>query len=585
MYKLLERFLLSPRLPWILAAFALFLCLPALGLGLLADDYFHKALITGSPAMPPVENVALELFVFFDGTEDGYRALAERGLLPWWAPEIVRAAFLRPVAAVTHQLDYLLWPDSPALMHLHSLAWLGLVVVLASWLYRRLSSGPLVAGAAALLFALEDGHAASASWIANRNALMALAFVIAALLMHHRWRKQRWLAGSILAPLAFALAMLSGEAALGGAAYLLGYALWLDRGPLPRRLATLLPYGAVLVLWATAFKWMGYGSAGSDVYVDPTASPLAYAAAVVERIPVLMTAQWLNFSADLWIVLPVAGQRLWSLLGVVMLAGLLAALWPLLRRSDHARFWLTGMLVCLLPLCSAFPMDRLLLFASLGAAGLLAALVERAGWLGSPAGAGRLVRISVVILLVIHIPLSVLLTPVRVWGTGLTLGAFGNGEQHVTEDPGLADQQLVFVNCVEFMAFYVPLIRTFDGGVVPAGTDWMGHLLSDMRVTRSAPDSLTVRPVGGFLANRAEALVRSPSLPFNAGDTFERTAMTVTVDQVTDDGRPAVATFRFQVPLEDPSLRFVVWKNQELVPFEIPELGETVRVAPSLPPF
>ena len=135
------------------------------------------------------------------------------------------------------------------------------------------------------------------------------------------------------------------------------------------------------------------------------------------------------------------------------------------------------------------------------------------------------------------------------------------------------------------MAFYVALIRTFDGRVVPAGTDWMGHLLSDMRITRSGPNSLTVQPVGGFLANRAEALVRSPSLPFSPGDTFQRTAMTVQVDQITDDGRPALVTFRFRVPLEDPSLRFVVWEAQQLVPFQIPEMGETVRVAPSLPPF
>lgn len=55
--------------------------------------------------------------------------------------------------------------------------------------------------------------------------------------------------------------------------------------------------------------------------------------------------------------------------------------------------------------------------------------------------------------------------------------------------------------------------------------------------------------------------------------------MTIQVTAVTQDGRPAEATFRFAVPLEDPSLRWVVWQNGGFVPFNPPRVGQKVVVS------
>ncbi len=59
--------------------------------------------------------------------------------------------------------------------------------------------------------------------------------------------------------------------------------------------------------------------------------------------------------------------------------GLLARLWTLLRRERLARVWFLGMALSVIPLCAAFPMDRLLVFSGIGAFGLMALLLRHAG--------------------------------------------------------------------------------------------------------------------------------------------------------------------------------------------------------------
>ena len=90
---------------------------------------------------------------------------------------------------------------------------------------------------------------------------------------------------------------------------------------------------------------------------------------------------------------------------------------------------------------------------------------------------------------------------------------------------------------------------------------------------------------GGFLRTPTEAILRGSDPPFEVGQTIRRGPMTVHVDEVTPDGRPASVTATFDVPLEAPSLRWLVARDGGLHPFEIPQIGETVRVEPCLPPI
>ena len=68
-----------------------------------------------------------------------------------------------------------------------------------------------------------------------------------------------------------------------------------------------------------------------------------------------------------------------------------------------------------------------------------------------------------------------------------------------------------------------------------------------------------------------------------SGDVVELTGLRVEVLEATAEGRPETVEYTFSKPLEDASLRWIVWDGREgaYVPFDLPDLGETVRVAPA----
>ena len=126
-------------------------------------------------------------------------------------------------------------------MHLHSLVWFGATVVVATWFYRRMLPCAWVAGLAGLLFAVDEAHGLPAVWLANRNTLLGVFFGFLTLIAYDLWRRdQRWM-GAILAPLTLLLGLLAKESSAATGAYLLAYALFLDRGRWVGRLGSLVP--------------------------------------------------------------------------------------------------------------------------------------------------------------------------------------------------------------------------------------------------------------------------------------------------------------------------------------------------------
>src|SRR5690606_36360259 len=111
--------------------------------------------------------------------------LMDQGLVPWWTLPEVQYAFWRPVAELTHGMDYLFWPNYPMIMHLHSLVYFGLVLWLAWRLFERLLPNTTSAQLATWIFALAYSHGLPAGWLANRNAVLATLFVILTLHCHH----------------------------------------------------------------------------------------------------------------------------------------------------------------------------------------------------------------------------------------------------------------------------------------------------------------------------------------------------------------------------------------------------------------
>ena len=192
MRSALQRWLSSPRAPLGIVALALLLAAPALTVGLAADAHFHRLILTGAPGLPWSGPWAM--FTWADGVPAHARQLMDIGMIGWWADPAHKLAFARPLTAITHVLDYALWPASPVGMHLHSLAWFALGLWALARLYRRVqpaSGGPMLASLTLCLFAIDDAHGLTLAWIANRNALVVLAFGALALDAHVRRREAR----------------------------------------------------------------------------------------------------------------------------------------------------------------------------------------------------------------------------------------------------------------------------------------------------------------------------------------------------------------------------------------------------------
>jgi hypothetical protein len=570
MRERIARWLRDPRIIGWLAGLAVLLAAPSLWMWLCGDDFYHRLILLGRyEGVEPLSG----LFTFLDGTILTAR-MEEAGVLSWWASENLRMAFFRPLSAATHVLDYALWPDRFWLHHAHSLLWFGAGVALVGRLYQRILPGMLAAGLAALLFAVEDAHAMSAAWIANRNALLTLCFGMVGLLAHIRWRREGRAGMALAAHAALGVGLLCGEATLGALAYIVAWQLTLDRGGLSARLRPLLGYAALTVVWRLYYDNAGYGAIGSGLYVDPGAQPLRFAVALAERWPILMLGQWLQAPIDLWPFLPRGGQLLMTALGVAATAAAGWLLAPLLRRHGEARFYAAGMGLSMVPLCAAFPMDRLLIFAGVGAAGLLGMLISEPGERRRPA----------LLLAVLHIPVAAMLLVGRVAMMPFFAWIFAIGAELSPRDDALSDQTLIFLNGSDFAVSYTYLLRTLDPDApCPRRLAAVSSFFVNNELYREDADSLVVTPEGGFLARSIDRLFRDVGEGFSAGQRIESPDFTVEVLSVMPDGRPASVRLDFPTPLEDPRLRWVRFGADGLVEVRPPAIGERVLLPAVLP--
>lgn len=576
----LREFLFHRRMPWIAALIAVLLCLPAVWTGLNGDDYFHRSLLEQVDEFARRSHPILDLFVFVPD-DDRRDWMFETGFLPWWADPELNIGFLRPVTAATHVLDHTLWPDNPAVQHVHSLLWFALAVLMVGALYRRVHGGGAVAGLAVLLFALEDAHAMPAGWLANRNSLLTLVFAAAVVFLHLRWRRSRRTADALPPLLVLTVGLLCGEATLGAVAYVAAWQLTMDTGPWSRRLGALVPYGVLVVAWRVAYDLMGYGSQGSGLYLDPGQQPLRFLVALAERWPLLLAGQWFQVPVDIWAVFHRGMQIGLSAMGGALCLGVLFLMWRLLRERRTARFWALGMALSLVPVCAAFPMSRLLIHAGVGAFGLLAMLAASVGLFGQECvDEGRVRRWGAMGMLVLHGPLAALglLTGVA---TLPVFGAlFATGAEAAPMDEQLEEQTLIFVNGNEFSAVYTRVIRTLDGsGPVPRRVAILAPMHNDNTLVREDEHTLAATIDGGMFANAFDRLMRNPDLaPFAVGDRVGGPDFDAEVRAVTSHGRPTEVAFRFHEPLESPEYRWVCWRPTGFAPFELPAVGQSASL-------
>jgi hypothetical protein len=565
---------------------ALLLVSPCLGIGPMGDDYMHMARVDPHVHAPGFAYAPLDLFTFVSGDPAQRAVLLEEGVFGWWMAPDFQMSFWRPLSALTHVLDHWLWPRSWVLAHAHSMLWFAALLAALGALYRRFHE-PWVAHLALLLYAVDDAHAWVLGWVANRNALVAAALAFAALLAHDRARRDGWRPGTWLAPALFAAALLGGEAALAVTGYLFAHALFVDSGSLPRRMARLWPYATLSVMWLIAYGALGYGTRGGGMYLNPLNEPMLYLRALAERWPVLLAAQVGLSVSDVWLALPPSAQLAAYALALVALLVVGALLVPLWRRSPACRFWVVGAVLSLPIACATFPMDRLLVFAGVGAMAAIALVF--AEWLEGTAYAGlpRLRRVSaaaaVSLLAVLHLVLAPLLLPPRVLTIGLLAQMGERLEASIPRDETIRGKTLIILTSAAEMTTFPPWMQRQVSGVPrPRRMRVLATCFADVHVSRPEARTLRLRPEKGFLDNGFLRMVRGLSRPFHVGDEVVLSDMRVRVREVTPDGRPAEADFTFAVPLEDPSL---VWMRLRtggtLVPWSPLAVGGS-QVLPSV---
>jgi hypothetical protein len=579
----LLRRLSSRRLPAVIIVLATALAASSLGGGRTLDDWVLAVIARGEGAAFGLSRKRWDCFTFATGDAARNLRLMSRGvLLPWWTDQHLKIAFFRPLAAATHVLDEALWPNHPVALHAHSLLWF-CALLIASWkVYQRLAGSQTLANLSFALYALDDAHGATLSWIANRNALISATLGCACIVAHDTWRRNGSRAHAWLSLALFALSCLAGELGLATLAYLIAYALFLEQAPARARVQSLVGYTVWCVAWRAGWSLAGYGARGSGAYVDPVADPLAFFADAPRKWLSLLQGQLGVIPADLAFLGPADQQRLWLITGLATLLGAAVVVGPLLP-DRRARFWLFGAMLALLPMAASFPSDRLLLFVGLGVMPLLAgAFLRVLCQLSRATGSAQTLTVHNALafaFFAIHGLLAPALLPFR----AAQMGRMARAEQSAFQQLAAAadaSKILIALNTPSLLLTSYAQLRSGDGSrprfaslYVLSATD------SPVSVTRTGVRELTLHADLGFLRAPLERHYRGNPAPFARQRRVALIGLMADVIALRADGRPA--SVRFTLLQDLSAYVFECWANGAFRRCELPALGHTLRLAPA----
>ncbi len=555
--------------PLAVVLLATLLLLPSLDAGLLGDDYVHALILQRSSELESLVRHPLDLFRFTSPEHNP--ALFAEGILPWWAYPSSRFAFFRPITAATHWLDYALWPSSPLLMHAHNLLWSALLLVAVWSVYRALITPRWLAVLALLLYAFDSTHAGTVAWIANRNALVACTLSCAAFFLYRKGR-QGSRAATWLSPICFAAGLLAAESGAAISAYLVAYAVVLDDRPWRRRLSSLLPFVLIGVTWRLAWRALGYGVDANGSYLDPLHAPFTYLQVFPGRALALWLADLAGVAADPWTGYDILLPGLTWVVGAfaALVAGVFGwVLWRTCRSSKMARFWLLGALFATPFAATTAPSDRLLLWMSIGIAGVFAELA--AALLREGAAHGRVVAAVASALLGFHVFVNPLFMPVRAASLKPMRELFERADDSAPRTADVVGRTFIYVNPPsDAVVGFSPPRRAALGIPRPVTQRWLATSIDPVNLTRLSARSLEVTVASGVDVGE---FFRPRNQPFWPGQRVTLGGFDVHVLAVTRAGLPSRVRFDFEHALEDERYVWLTWDGQRYVTFPPPAIG------------
>jgi len=562
---------------WFVLAIALALGLSSLKLGFYNDDYLLIAGVKGYwPHGPPV----WDLYRFSYGSERGnLEAIADSGLM-WWSAPAFKLHLVRPLASLSFVLDLKLFGDASSVgWHLHSIAWyLALVYLVGCVLRAVMPRATATANLAMLIYAVSSAHFFSYAWIAGRHLAIAATFGMIGLLVLLRGRRHgHWIfAGCLAASLA------GGEAGVGIAVF--GVVYMLTHG----KRAELAPTAIVLCVWLGCYVAVGGGAGHSDGYVDPTSAPGRFAVKAATMLPVMIGNATFAVPAEMAAMMSPAPL---AVLGLVA-AAFVFAMWrgTNLAMTDDERSplpWLVvAGLIAIVPSLGGFPGARILLIPNVGFAALIAVLVRRGfakvkggstvGRIARAGGAGLLCFVHVIAAPLVNVgngsftaktarQLEALSATVDVSdapSTGVRFFVLGASDPTVTMYPPTLQ--------LATSAKHRELARCWS---IVSGAKTAHEM------KRVAPNVLVVRPTSGHMLDGPfEAIWRSTSDPLHVGDESRQCNVVYRVTAM-EGVLPSEIQLTFDVPLEDPSVRFLRWNGERFERLVVPSVGETATIA------
>lgn len=592
---------------------AILLYVPFLFSGFFQDDYGFR--LQFSPGIyekynipaEVMQNGPLNLYGFSWDSSARFHIEQDKGFAPWWASDRIKTNFFRPLSSLTLALDFSLWPDTPLLMHIQSLLWFCLLIVLAHRLYRSVSGSAVVAGISILLLVVDDVFSGPAGWISNRHAVVAMVFSVLCIWLYQQGVSQRkwtYVAGACGV---YALALLASEMGLVTFAYLFACLLILDRDKWLARVKRIVPFVLITAAWRLAYTGLGYGASGTQLYIDPLLNPADFITQMFIRIPVLLFSVVGFPLVDLLIAFSPQAVGVVAAVCLIPLGLLALAVHPVLKAHRASAFWLLGLLGAVVPLVSGIPQSRNLGMVSLGVMGLAGQLfveVAAAMKTGPLTTFQRiLLKMAMPILLILYLGVS----PLLVISNPATTRTSAEAQARAADfgvAPELAGQHLYVINPPGALSFMGGLFqRLFTDDPFPASINYLSSGFAPVHIERLDARTIVVTPDGGYtplpgpivddktgmvshfnlenVYRTLDGFYYNPRYPMQVGGMVALSEVTVEVTEMTGDGRIAQAAFTFDHPLDDNRYVWLLWNEatSAYARVQMPAVGES-RVFP-----
>ncbi len=581
----------DPRGRASIALIACALCTPAIFSGFVLDDYMLARRLVEPGGGPRWEGL-LDAFSFVRPGE--VASLRERGELPWWSDPELAICFFRPLSALSHGLDFALFPRAPWLMHVESLALLfALNLSVGAWYAQLLGSSSPALSLAYLLYALAPGHGFAASWLANRNAVWAALFAVLALRAHDRTRRGEGARFQLLSLAALAASLLSSELGSSTLALMIAHAVCLDRGPRSRRARALAPAIALAAFWLVCHRSLGYGTRATPLYFDVANDPIGYLRALLTNVPILLFGPWVLPLISGTLLLSRTAMLWLAVLGVLGVGLFLPIIVVALRTDARVRFAGLAALLSLPPIVATLPHDRLLIIADIGGLLLLALAIEH-GVHARPRLSRSLARLARTRLIA-----SCLLSPLYAASLFRHAELSKQPVERMLRDPAVAEQSVIFVNPPA--SYYLSQLlwaRELEGGPIPHRVRTLAPGIYALTLRRLDAHTLAVRaehgilqplgtwradgervgPVSQMYAAQLLSQATRADRPFTPGERILLSDVELTIVEVTAHGWPREVQFRFAAPLEHERWRLLRWHDGEFVRLSPPAVGERISL-------